>query len=333
MRLHRVAAEIAQHPDRLNLYDDAGVACDRLHRDDEAIVWMRKKRAAIEAGHASSDDRYRYHANLGTFIVHRWFRAGADRKRISEVDAARSEIAQAIRLNPNAHFGREKYQLEVMNWILALAMPVQTVRDGFYRDPPGETLGEFIDGAFHKRHDADDEAIRGLCGLIVLGDAWESVDVFAALPDQMELSRGTVAGLAGLRVQELRKAGRTSFNEALDIRIRMGGWFPLQEPNYSVLQRKYRELRAEAERWQRQREAFVLARLQAGRHPDTDPTFWSGWKEPQPPSLAPAWWEEVVLQVAQPERIFIGVCLLFVAAAGWAIRRVRRLRSQRAAEA
>ena len=103
----------------------------------------------MDAGHASSDDRYRYHANLGTFIIHRWFRSGANRKHISEVDTARAEIAEAIRLNPNAHFGREKYQLEVMNWILAQAAPSQSVRDAYYRDPGQQTLGEFVEGAFY----------------------------------------------------------------------------------------------------------------------------------------------------------------------------------------
>src|SRR5438105_1575377 len=39
MRLKRVAAEVVASPDKLELYDDAGVACDRLGRDDEALHW------------------------------------------------------------------------------------------------------------------------------------------------------------------------------------------------------------------------------------------------------------------------------------------------------
>ena len=43
MRLERVARKLESDPDNLGLYDDACVACDRLNRQDEAIVWMEGK--------------------------------------------------------------------------------------------------------------------------------------------------------------------------------------------------------------------------------------------------------------------------------------------------
>jgi len=110
MRLKRVTAELAKNPTLLADYDDAGVACDRLSRDDEAIAWMQKKRLILQQADPKSAEAkehwYHYYANIGTFRVHRWFRAGADRKRIAEVQQARDEIAKAIEINPNAHFGR-----------------------------------------------------------------------------------------------------------------------------------------------------------------------------------------------------------------------------------
>ena len=58
-------------PDDLTAYDDAGVACDRLDRDDEAIGWMDRKRQRLEAleaqGKPDNEHRYRYLANVGTF--------------------------------------------------------------------------------------------------------------------------------------------------------------------------------------------------------------------------------------------------------------------------
>ena len=62
---------------------------------------------------------YRYHANHGTFLAHRWSRAGADRSKLVEVEAARDQIARALEINPDAHFGREKYQLQALDWIIA----------------------------------------------------------------------------------------------------------------------------------------------------------------------------------------------------------------------
>ena len=80
MRLERVTDHLQSHPEDLAAYDDAGVACDRLGRGDEAISWMEKKRAQLDGLDASrpevKEQLYRYHANLGTFLVHRWVRQG-----------------------------------------------------------------------------------------------------------------------------------------------------------------------------------------------------------------------------------------------------------------
>ncbi len=43
MRLARVEEYLQDHPEDLAACDDAGVACDRLGRGDEAIVWMEWK--------------------------------------------------------------------------------------------------------------------------------------------------------------------------------------------------------------------------------------------------------------------------------------------------
>lgn len=75
---YEIASErIAKDPSALAAYDNAAVACERLGRTDEAIDWMLKKQAAMEAlpvhDRAARDDaRYRFHANIGTFYAHRW---------------------------------------------------------------------------------------------------------------------------------------------------------------------------------------------------------------------------------------------------------------------
>ena len=72
MRLDRVQKEVRSSPARLDLYDDAAVACDRLGRDDDAIQLMERKREILGSSTmaASADHRYRLHANLGTFYAH-----------------------------------------------------------------------------------------------------------------------------------------------------------------------------------------------------------------------------------------------------------------------
>ncbi len=122
MRLTRSAAEIEKNPDHLEAYDNAGVAADRLGRGEEALAWMDRKHQRLErmdpAAERTREHRYRYLANRGTFLVHHWLRQGAKVENLSTLAQSRDMIAEAVALNPDAHFGRERYQLAAMTWLL-----------------------------------------------------------------------------------------------------------------------------------------------------------------------------------------------------------------------
>jgi tetratricopeptide (TPR) repeat protein len=292
MRLTHSQEQISADPDDLEAYDNAGVACDRLGRDNEAIDWMTRKLERLDYLDAApgklkpehlKEHRYRYLANLGTFWVHRWARDGADRSRIDEVKTARDYIAKAIQLNPNAHFGREKYQLMALNWLI---------------DPPANNDTNEPPTFFNPKdpNTPPAEAVRGLSGLIALGNAWESVDVFNALALALEHDgdRSSVAELARQRAYELIDAGKRSMlpnaqsdPEKLKERVRstsrfVGDNFIRAEKQLVVA---YRDLRTEADAWNKERTEFMLRRLKSGRHPDTDPHFWDGYKPPPPPRM------------------------------------------------
>ncbi|AGA28477.1 hypothetical protein [Singulisphaera acidiphila] len=296
MRLARVTAQLESHPEDLAGYDDAGVACDRLGRGDEAISWMEKKRAILEKHEDSlpevKEQRYRYHANLGTFLVHRWVRQGADRSKIDEVKAARDEIAKALEINPNAHFGREKYQLQAIQWI------IDPPRAAGLQDLPN-ILGWSM-GMIQEQPNAQqaDDAVRGLAGLIVLGNAWESVDIFHALNAALqndtlgfarnrEGGRNTLAYFAWLRCRELIDAGKNSMLPDAPKGEALKGTLP--RPDFVegalLLDPIFTKLRAEADAWHTVRNAFMTRRLNEGRHPDSDPSFWDGYTELPAPKL------------------------------------------------
>jgi hypothetical protein len=332
MRLKRAAAQIAANPEDFAAYDDAGASCDRLEDDDAAIAWMEKKRVQLASKNPADalvrEHLYRYHANVGTFWAHRWLRRGADRERIREMKTARDHIAQGIAINPDAHFGREQYQLLAMEWILA-GEPDRTL---------ARFLGEHLPRSVAK--DAPDErekAVQGLSGLIVLGNAWESVDIFAALASFLELRRDTsLSYLAKLRCRELIAAGRPSLcpdapvGDALAQRLHLK-WAAIHEPRQREIQTQYRALRAEAEAWQKMRTLFMMTRLAAGHHPDTDAGFWNGWHDSPPPSLGVPWWTELVAQMRTPEGwvmlILMVLCGVVVVRAG--VKTGRWLRRRR----
>ncbi|MDG3003590.1 hypothetical protein [Paludisphaera mucosa] len=295
MRLERVEKRLIEHPRDLAAYDDAGVACDRLGRGDEAIAWMERKRKLLDTwpdGAESREHTYRYHANLGTFLVHRWVRAGADRAKLDEVRSARDEIARAIAINPDAHFGRESYQLRFLDWLLT-PPPLA----GFEDLPNFLGIRDQVEVGAMDPAEAR-KAVLGLSGLIVLGNAWESIDVYNALKmalgqDTQGFSperaggRNSLAYYAWLRCKELIQDGRGSMipdaprGEALTAWIRRPDFVQLED----VHEAPYHDLRREADAWQEARTRFMTARLQQGRHPDDDPEFWTGYTEPPPPSL------------------------------------------------
>ncbi len=182
---------------------------------------------------------------------------------------ARDLIARAVALKPNAHFGREKYQLKAMDWIIR---PPQVASDA-HSLPSLLNVGPI---------DPPSEAIEGLCGLIVLGNAWESVDIFNALAQSLENYGETdLACQTRLRCAELADAGRQSLlpgaprGEALTAIFHAEAGSLARGPHLAALRASYSVARGQGEDRQARRTAFMLARLAEGRHPDTDATFWN----------------------------------------------------------
>lgn len=342
MRLTRVRDRLRDHPEDLAAYDDAGVACDRLGRGDEAISWMEQKLRQMEARELSNSERtehlYRYHANLGTFIAHRWFRNGANRSRLMEVEDARRHIAEAIAINPRAHFGREKYQLRVLDWILQppkMSDPANLASNEF-----PNLLGWSFQDIYGEQTEPSEahEAVKGLAGLVVLGNAWESVDVFHALNvalqrDSIGYERGreggrnTLAYFAWLRCRELIDSGQRSVLPGAPTGESLKAMLP--SPNFVqpelLLDGEFARLRAEADAWHLARTEFMLRRLKAQRHPDTDPDFWDGYVATPAPELAtqsvPGAYEA---RIELTKRTFLVIVLLVLllmgGLGGWLIR-------------
>ncbi len=96
-RLARLQAKPGDH----SLTDDLAVAYDKLGKRDEGIQVLRDQLA-------KSPNRYETHANLGTLLIHN-----------GQFEEGLKHIEQAIEINPNAHFGREKYQALVVRYLLA----------------------------------------------------------------------------------------------------------------------------------------------------------------------------------------------------------------------
>jgi tetratricopeptide (TPR) repeat protein len=276
VRLARVEKELAAEPENLALYDDAGVACDRLGRSAEAVAWMEKKAAVLE-GKDDEEQRYRYHANLGTFLVHGWLHDGAPADDVRGEQGA-EHIRQAIAINPDAHFGRETVQLLAIEWILK----TRKLKQG--QLPPSNPWNML---GIHGRYGMTEEFpngqtpayyVKGLSGMVALGSAWESVDIFDMISRSLLAeSRSSVAYLAALRVAELREAGHVSLSELANEMELFSDGSALEVHDH--LEDWYRRAREAADTWQKARTDYLLAGIQSGRHPDTDTDFWKGFRD------------------------------------------------------
>ena len=213
MRIERERAQLQATPRQFGLYDDIAVALDKLGRDDEALQTIERKRALLPAFDANDKTNrehwYRYFANAGTFRAHQFLKAGAPLAKLGEMKAARAQIKRAIEIKPDAHFGRERYQLMAMDWILARKSKKtqDTLGQWIARGDKWEEVNgtQTLKGSNRRR------AVEGLSGLIVLGGAWQSPDVFEALGAALETKDGvTLRYLAFLRAQELLESGKHS---------------------------------------------------------------------------------------------------------------------------
>jgi len=102
-RLEKLKAE----PNNLAYHDDLAVAYSKVGRSRDAIATMEAK-DKIKPG------LYETNSNLGTFYI----LAGEFEKGLPYID-------KALAINPDAHFGREKYQ----KWLVEYALKCET-KDG-----------------------------------------------------------------------------------------------------------------------------------------------------------------------------------------------------------
>jgi tetratricopeptide (TPR) repeat protein len=99
-RRKTVEESLSKDPQQVALYDDLAVAQHKLGDHKAAIATMMKKDKV-------KPDLYETFSNIGTFYIY-----------TGELQTAVNWIGKALVINPNAHFGREKYQKWLLNWIM-----------------------------------------------------------------------------------------------------------------------------------------------------------------------------------------------------------------------
>ena len=106
-RISRLPKHLRAHPEDLAAYDDLAVAYERMQDRRGAIAVMEEKAVALSRN-PDKEQQYRYHANLGTFHAHS-----------GQFDEALVQLEEAVAINPAAHFGRERFQINLIRYVAA----------------------------------------------------------------------------------------------------------------------------------------------------------------------------------------------------------------------
>ena len=101
--------------------DDLAAGLDRLGDHDGAVRVMRDKFASQTERGVAARGLYSTYANLGTFLVHGNLRAAqaGDAAAKDRLREGHDFILKSIAVNPDAHFGREQWQAEAVEFLLA----------------------------------------------------------------------------------------------------------------------------------------------------------------------------------------------------------------------
>ncbi len=135
-------------PARWPLIDDLCVGLERLGETDKAIPLMQEKLDQQRAAGLKGIDLYTSLANLGTFLIHANFAAArdGDEKSLKRFQEGVGLVRQATEVNPGAHFGRERWQLVIGEFLLdAFQHPDRLRESDFIGNPLNETYDDIMD--------------------------------------------------------------------------------------------------------------------------------------------------------------------------------------------
>lgn len=120
-RVNDRTEKIQLYPDSLSLYDDLAWALNKVGEPEKGVEIMLQKEE-------KSPGLYKTYANLGTCYIHS-----------NQFEKGLEYIDKAIKINPDAHFGREIYQQHLVEYVISkkdstgnFNLPLGTKNDNFY---------------------------------------------------------------------------------------------------------------------------------------------------------------------------------------------------------
>jgi tetratricopeptide (TPR) repeat protein len=191
-RIMNRTALLKKHPDSLHYYDDLAMAYDKTGDSKKAIETMLKK-------DEWKKDQYETWANLGLFYMHN-----------GEMQKGVDAVKKALKINPNAHFGRERYQLYLGEYILSrtkdgtVQLPLAQKGQSNFYDFLYEKYMKGKISAGSKKEKELSLAIKGVSGMMTFAN-YKSPVLLEALADLL-MKTNSVGGAGHLGSRAYLKA-------------------------------------------------------------------------------------------------------------------------------
>lgn len=121
-RLNQQRLETLTETDRSRwpIIDDLAAGMDRMGQPGEAVKLMRAKLQHQQEVGLTGRDLYTSYANLGTFLIHANARAAfaGNAQAITDFSEGVELVRNSVEVNPEAHFGRERWQANIAEFLL-----------------------------------------------------------------------------------------------------------------------------------------------------------------------------------------------------------------------
>jgi tetratricopeptide (TPR) repeat protein len=322
-RIHDREEKLRHDSENLAYYDDLAVAYEKTGQHDKAIeivLAKEKKKPGL----------YETEANLGTFLIH----AGRPQEGLPHID-------RALALNPDAHFGREKYQKLLVEYVLERRRDGATRLPLAYDERPRDSFVRFLrktQGAKERLSEPERKAaIRGVLGMMRFGDHESPVllealaNLLSGSPEDADQDAKQLAARAYLKAsyvvtdEKARQAYRGMAQEALTFQSRSKSnreQLPLDE-----LEKSFREELAQAQQWYEELHQREVAWIQGGEDPER--AFARLYTEE--PQVQTSGDEEAVAGPRASKVLFLVLCSAglvilstLLAVGWWRLRRVSR---------
>lgn len=247
----------------LEEHDDLAVAWERVGEYDKALKVLDLKFQKLQK-EPNPDHLYRYHANRGTILAHS-----------TRYQEGLKELESALAINPEAHFGREKYQVLALKYILAGQQNPELWQTAnflsYSRDPStAPNLFHAIRPSFEVHHYSDEipdqeqiqSTFEAVAGMLRFGGR-EGPELYRSLAD-LSLAQGDLNAAWYFYRIAIRK-DHPAKEKLEDVIAAIEKHWSQADHSMPLTKQHFEKVMVNSKQWQRAFEEAELAALQDGQ--------------------------------------------------------------------